>query len=324
MAVVVRFHEFGGPEVLRAEEEAVSAPGPGEVRLRQEAIGVNFIDLSQRSGQVVVPLPAILGSEAAGVVTEVGDEVTDVQIGDRVAYGGSAPGSYASDRVIAAELVVKLPVGIDSVTAAGAMSAGLTAGYLLRRMWPLKRGDAILLTAAAGSVGQITTQWAKALGLNVIGTVGSASKIEAATAAGCDHVLVHGVDDIAARVNKLTNGVGVAVAFDSVGAETFDASLASVRRRGLVVSFGSASGPVPAVDLLRLSAQGSVFISRPSMMDYVHDPVERASLTHELLGHLQSGLIKVDIRHSFPLADAAQAHRDIEARRTTGSVILTV
>ncbi|MFF0501861.1 quinone oxidoreductase family protein [Nocardia aobensis] len=301
---------------------SIPQPERGEARIRQDVIGVNYVDILQRSGRYPVQLPAGLGSEAAGVVTAVGPEVDGVAVGDRVAYGASAPGAYASERIVPADLLVKLPSGVDSSTAAGAMSAGLTAGYLLRRMWPLDAGDAILITAAAGSVGQIVAQWAKLLGLTVLGTVGSAAKVAAAEAAGCDYVLVHGQDDIEAQVRGLTDGDGVAVAYDSVGAATFDASLRSVKRRGLLVSFGAASGPVPAFELGRLAAQGSIYVSRPRLMDYLQDPAERSRLTTELLGHLATGRIAIAAHHRYQFIEAAQAHRDIEARKTTGSVLL--
>lgn len=322
MAEVVRFHERGGPDVLRLEKLDLPDPGPGEVRIRQLAVGVNFADTLQRAGRYPIPLPASPGSEAAGVVEAVGPDVTHLRPGDRVAYGGSAPGAYASERVLPAGIVVKLPDGIDFETAAGMMSAGLTAGYLLRRMWPLKAGDTILFLAAAGSVGQIAVQWAKALGLTVIGTVGSEEKAGVAKAAGCDHVIVHTTEDLTARVRELTDGQGVAVAYDSVGADTFTASLRSVRQRGLLVSFGASSGPPPALDTLELAMNGSLFVSRPGFDHYLSDPAERAELTTELTDHVQAGRIRVAVNHRYALADAAKAHADLEGRRTTGSLVL--
>lgn len=324
MATQVRFHETGGPDVLRPEEVDVPLPGPGEVRIRQVAVGVNFADTLQRGGRYPTPLPGCPGSEAAGVVDAVGADVTHLSPGDRVAYGGSAPGAYASERVLPADIVVKLSDGVSFETAAGMMSAGLTAGYLLRRMWPLKAGDTILFLAAAGGVGQIAVQWAKALDLTVIGTVGTKDKVEVARAAGCDHVIVHTDEDLASRVRELTGGQGVAVAYDSVGADTFTASLKSVRTRGLLVSFGAASGPVQALDVMDLALNGSLYLSRPGLPQYVADPAERAELTAELMGHVEAGRINIAVNHSYPLADAAKAHADLESRATTGSIILTV
>lgn len=323
MAQVVRFHEVGGPDVLRVEDVEVPDPGPREVRVRHVAIGVNFADLSQRAGRFPSQLPAGLGSEAAGIVEAVGEGVDVLQPGDRVAYGGSAPGSYASQRILPEDVVAKLPDEIDFETAAGMMSAGLTAGYLLRRVWPpIGAGDAILLTAAAGGVGQIAAQWAKALDLTVIGTVGSAHKVDAAKAAGCDHVLVQGSDDIAAQVRELTSGEGVAIAYDSVGADTFRSSMKSLKRRGMLVSFGAASGPPPAVELMDLAMGGSLYVTRPGLPDYLADPAERRSLTVELIDHVASGRIKIAVEHRYALSNVATAHRDIEARATTGSVVL--
>lgn len=324
MAKAVRFHAAGGPEVLVLEDVDVGAPGPGELRISQKAVGVNFADLNQRAGVFPSPLPSCPGSEAAGVVEAIGEGVAGFSVGDRVAYGASAPGSYATDRILPAGIVARLPDDIDFETAAGMMSAGLTAGYLIRRIWPsLKAGDPILFHAAAGGVGQIAVQWAKAVGLTVIATVGSQAKAAVAQAAGADHVLIQGEDDIAAAVRELTGGAGVAVAYDSVGKDTFEASLASVRRRGLLVLFGAASGPPPAINPMDLGIKGSLYVTRPGLPDYVADPAERASLTQELFELVESGRIKIAVNHRYPLADAARAHRDIQARRTTGSVILT-
>lgn len=325
MARVVRFHRTGGPEVLQLEHQQVREPRPGEVRIKQAAIGVNFADLSRRAGRLPVQPPAELGSEAAGVVDAVGDGVTGFEVGDRVAYGGSSPGSYASQRVVPAEIVTKLPAVIGFDTAAGMMSAGLTAGYLLRRVGPpLIAGDAILLTAAAGGVGQIAAQWAKALGLTVIGTVGRPEKIAIAEAAGCDHVLLQSTPNLADRVRELTGGQGVAVAYDSVGADSFTASMHSLRRRGVLVSFGAASGPPPAVDVTELGRAGSLYLTRPGLLDYIADPAERTALTEELLEHVCALRIEIAVAHRYRLEHVVAAHRDIEARRTTGSVVLEV
>ncbi|WP_066554655.1 quinone oxidoreductase family protein [Croceicoccus bisphenolivorans] len=323
MTKIVRFHETGGPEVLRVDEVPTAAPGAGEVLVRQKAIGVNFADLTMRKGGFPASLPACPGSEAAGVVEAVGKGVTNFAPGDRVTYGGSVPGAYASDRILPADLLVKLPDGISDETAAGMMSAGLTAGYLIRRIWPfLKPGDPILFHAAAGGVGQIAVQWAKAIGLTVIGTVGSQAKVETARAAGCDHVLINGEDDIAARVKELTGGAGVAVAYDSIGKDTCNGSLASLRRRGLLVLFGAASGPPPAINPMELAIKGSLYVSRPALHDYIADAEERETLVAELFDLVQQDKIRIAVNHRYALEDAATAHRDIEARATTGSVVL--
>jgi len=329
MARAIRFHEFGGPEVLKLDDVDMPRPGPGEVQIRQAAVGVNFADIAVRRGIFRVappPLPVCPGSEAAGIVEAVGTRVAHLRPGDRVAYGGSAPGAYASERNVPADIVVRLPDAIGFETAAGMMSAGLTAAFLLRRMWPLKAGDTILFTAAAGRVGHIAVQWAKALGLTVIGTVGSEKKVEIAKALGCDHVIVYPTADVSARVRELTGGAGVAVAYDSVGAETFASSLKSVRRRGLLVCFGGTSGGLPPpLNLMELGSNGSLFVSMPAYADYVgSDPVARAQLTAELMDHVASGRIKIGLNHKYALADAAKAHSDIENRLTTGSVVLLV
>src|SRR5215831_14116722 len=322
MAHAIRIHAHGGPESLRWEDIPVPDPGPGEERIRQRAIGVNFIDVYQRNGLYPVSLPAVLGNEAAGVVEGVGPDVTEVAVGDRVAYAG-LPGAYAEGRTVPAGRLVKLPDAISDELAAAIMLKGMTAEYLLRRTHRVSRGETIVFHAAAGGVGQIASQWAKALGATVIGTVGSEAKIGIARQHGCDHVLVTG-PDLAARVRELTGGVGADVVYDAVGKDTWEASLDSLRPRGLLVSFGNASGPVPAFQPLVLTMKGSLFLARPSLVHYVatrEELVASASAVFEAIG---SWVVRVDIRHRYALRDAARAHADLEGRRTTGPIVLTV
>jgi NADPH:quinone reductase-like Zn-dependent oxidoreductase len=292
--------------------------------VRHVAVGLNFADTYFRTGLYPAPLPAGMGVEASGLVEAVGSGVTRVAPGDRVAYTGSPLGAYATARVMPAAHLVKLPDGIPSETAAGMMMRGLTSAYLMRRIWPLKAGDTILLHAAAGGVGLIVSQWAKLLGLTVIGTVGSEAKAEIARAHGCDHIVFYRREDVAARVREITGGAGVPVALDSVGKDTFAGSLASLRRRGLLVNFGTASGPVQNVDLLQLAIHGSAYVTRPALADYIADPAERAELAGELFDHVGAGRIRIDVNQRYALADAAQAHRDLEGRKTTGSSIFVV
>jgi len=320
MAHAIRIHEHGGPDVLRWEEVAVPDPGPREVRIRQRAVGVNFIDVYQRSGLYPLPLPAILGNEAAGVVDAVGPGVTDLKVGDRVAYGG-LPGAYADARTMPADRLVKLPDGIGDELAAAIMLKGMTAEYLLRRTHRVAPGETVVFHAAAGGVGQIACQWAKALGATVIGTVGSAAKVEVARQHGCDHVLLTG-PDLAARVRELTRGIGAHVVYDGVGKDTWDASLDSLRPRGMMVSFGNASGPVPAFQPLVLTMKGSLFLTRPSLVHYVATREELVASAAAVFEVIRSGAVRVDVRHKYPLAEAARTHTDLEGRRTTGPVVL--
>ena len=320
MARAIRIHESGGPDVLRWEDVPVPDPGPGEARIRQRAIGVNFIDVYQRNGLYPVPLPAVLGNEAAGVVDAVGPNVTDLKVGDRVAYAG-LPGAYAQARTVPAERLVKLPAGIGDELAAAIMLKGMTAEYLLRRTHPVVPGETVVFHAAAGGVGQIACQWAKALGATVIGTVGSAAKIDVARQHGCDHVLVTG-PDLAARVRELTDGAGAHVVYDGVGKDTWEASLDSLRPRGMMVSFGNASGPVPAFLPLVLTMKGSLFLTRPSLAHYVATREELAASAAAVFEAIRSGAVRVEVRHRYPLAEAARAHTDLEGRRTTGPVVL--
>lgn len=326
MAMAIRMHRTGGPEVLQLEEMPVGNPGPGQVRIRHEAVGINFADTYFRSGVYPVPLPAGLGVEAAGVVVEVGDGVGTLKPGDRVTYTGflNTLGAYCTERLVPAAPLIRLPDGISCETAAAMTMRGLTTAYLLRRIWPLASGETILLHAAAGGVGLILAQWAKLLGLRVIGTVSSDAKAEVARAHGCAHVIVYGREDVASRVREITGGVGVAVVYDSVGKDTFAASLNSLRRRGLLVCVGTASGPVPPIDAMQLAAKGSLYVTRPALADYIADPAEKAALAAELFDHVGSGRIKVEIHQRYHLEDAVQAHRDLESRRTTGSSVFVI
>jgi NADPH2:quinone reductase len=289
--------------------------------VRHHAIGVNFVDVYFRTGLYPAPLPVGLGVEGAGVVEAVGDGVANVAVGDRVSYAGGPLGAYSTERVLPAASLIPLPDAISFETAAASTLRGLTAAYLLRRIHPLKAGDTVLLHAAAGGVGLIFAQWAKLLGINVIGTVSTEEKAEIARAHGVRDVIFYRRENVAERVRELTGGEGVPVVFDSVGKDTFEGSLASLRRRGLLVVFGTASG-VPSLDVSQLGAAGSVFLTRPGLEDYIADPAERDALTDEYFGHVTSGRIGVTIGQRYALKDAAEAHRDLEAGRTTGSTIL--
>ena len=322
MPHAIRVHEIGGPEVLKWEEVEVGEPGPGEIRLRQEAAGVNFIDVYHRTGLYPQPLPFIPGVEGAGVVEAIGSEVTSMQVGDRVAYGGPV-GGYAEVRLIPADRVVKLPDGISAEAAAAMMLKGMTAEMLLRRVYPVKPGDAILVHAAAGGVGLILCQWAKALGATVIGTVGSDEKADLARAHGCDHPIVYTRQDFVAEVERITDGAKVAVVYDGVGRDTFMKSLDCLARRGMMASFGNSSGPVDPFDALLLARKGSLFLTRPTLYDYTLDPADLQLSAHALFDVVESGKVKIEIGQRFPLKDAAEAHRALEGRRTSGSTVLT-
>jgi len=323
MPHAVQIHELGGPEVLKWEEVVVGYPGPGEVRLRQEAAGVNFIDVYHRTGLYPQPLPFIPGVEGAGVVEVVGSDVTSVQVGDRVAYGGPI-GGYAEVRLIPAERVVKLPDGISAEAAAAMMLKGMTAEMLLKRVYPVKAGDTILVHAAAGGVGLILCQWAKALGATVIGTVGSDEKAELAHAHGCDHPIIYTRQDFVTEVERITGGAKVAVVYDGVGRDTFMKSLDCLARRGMMASFGNASGPVDPFDALLLARKGSLFLTRPTLYDYTLDPADLQLSARALFDVVESGKVKIEIGQRFALADAAEAHRALEARKTSGSTVLTI
>jgi NADPH:quinone reductase-like Zn-dependent oxidoreductase len=320
----VRFYEAGGPDVLRWEEAKVGKPGPGEALVRHVAVGLNFADTYFRSGYYPVTLPSGIGVEASGVVEEVGSGVTHVAPGDRVAYTGSPLGAYSTARVMPAGVLVKLPETIAFETAAAMMMRGLTTSYLLRRIYPLKAGDTVLLHAAAGGVGLIFCQWAKLLGIRVIGTVSTEEKGAIARDHGCDHIIYYTREDVPKRVRELTDGVGVSVVYDSVGKDTVPGSLDSLKRRGLLVCFGTSSGPIPLIDPFQTMMKGSLFVTRPALADYLADPADRAELAGELFGHVGSGRIKIEINQTYALSDAARAHRDLEARKTTGSSIFVI
>jgi NADPH:quinone reductase len=319
----IRIECTGGPEVLRRVEQAVGEPGPGEVRVRHHAVGVNYIDTYHRSGLYPVPLPSGLGSEAAGVVEAVGDGVTHVSVGDHVAYAGGPLGAYAEARVMPAAPLLKLPDGIGFDTAAAMLLKGLTAQYLLRRTFVVQPGQTILLHAAAGGVGLIAAQWASALGATVIGTVGSDDKIELARANGCAHVIQYRRENVVERVRALTGDRGVPVVYDGVGKDTFFTSLDCLAQRGLLVSYGNASGAVPPFALLELSNRGSLYVTRPTLAHYVATREALEAAAAELFDVVGRGAVRVHVAQRYPLAEAAQAHADLQARRTTGSIVLT-
>ncbi|MEV4649570.1 quinone oxidoreductase [Saccharopolyspora sp. NPDC049357] len=324
MAKAIRFYETGGPEVLKWESVEVGEPGPGEVRIRHEAVGLNFADTYFRTGLYPAQLPAGMGVEAAGVVEAVGTGVGGFAEGDRVTYTGSPLGAYSTERIMPAEHLIALPDEIEFESAAAMTMRGLTASYLLRRIHPpLKSGDTVLLHAAAGGVGLIFCQWAKLLGINVIGTVSSDEKAAVARAHGCDHVIVYTREDVAGRVRELTDGAGVPVVYDSIGASTFEASLDSLARRGLVVAFGTASGPIPPIDAMQLAVKGSLFVTRPALADYIADPAERAELTGELFAHVAAGDIKIEINQHYALEEAEKAHHDLESGISIGSSVFS-
>ena len=321
MATVVRVHRHGGPEVLEVEEAAAPAPAAGEILVRQRAVGLNFIDVYHRSGLYPLPLPAVLGREAAGVVEALGEGVDAFRAGDRVAYPLSA-GAYADLRTIPAARAVRLPDGIDEVTAAAMMLKGTTVEYLLERCFPVRAGQTILFHAAAGGVGLIACQWARALGVEVIGTVSTEEKAALAADHGCAHPVIAGREDIAARVREITGGAGVPVAYDSVGAATFEASLASLAPRGMLVSFGQSSGPVAAFDPVRLARGGSLFYTRPGLVDYIATGAELRASAGRLFEMVAGGKVAIRVNHRWPLAEIREAHRALEGRRTTGSSVL--
>ena len=322
MATAIVMRETGGPEVLRVEEVEVPPPAEGEVQVRHTAIGLNFIDVYDRTGLYPVALPAVPGREAAGVVMAIGRKTKGFRVGERVAYALPIPGAYTGQRNVSAARVVKLPKGVKDETAAAIMLKGLTAHYLLRRTYRVKRGDWVLVHAAAGGVGLLLTQWARALGARVIGVVGSTEKAALAKQHGCHHTLLSGRDDIVAGVKALTKGVGVHVVYDSVGKDTFFESLDSLRPLGMMVTYGNASGPPPAISPLELAKRGSLFLTRPSLFVHVSAPADYAAAARELFAMVTKKKVRVRIGQRYALAEAAQAHRDLEARRTTGSTVL--
>ena len=322
MAHAIRIHTHGGPEALQWDEVAVGDPGPGEVRLRQSAVGLNYIDTYHRTGHYKVPsLPAVIGMEGAGTVEAVGSGVTDLKPGDRVAYA-TALGSYAEERLIAADRLVKLPPGIDEKTAAAMMLQGMTVRYLLCETYPCTDKTVMLFHAAAGGVGLIACQWARAIGATMIGTVGSAEKAVLAKEHGCTHVINYHTEDFVARVKEITQGEGCDVVYDSVGKDTFPSSLDCLKPKGMWVSFGSSSGPVPPFDIAVLSAKGSLYATRPTLMTYTARRADLLANAADLFGMVEKGAVKIVVNHTYPLREAAAAHRDLEARKTTGSVVL--
>jgi NADPH2:quinone reductase len=323
MSYAIRVHETGGPEVFKWEEAEVGDPGPGEVRLRQEAAGLNYIDVYHRTGLYQQPLPFTPGVEGAGVVEALGEGVERLKIGDRVAYAGPI-GGYAEERLIAADKLVKLPDSISTEQAGAMLLQGMTAHMLLRSVHRVEPGETILVHAAAGGVGLIVCQWAKALGATVIGTVGSEEKAELARAHGCDHPIVYTRQDFVAEVDRITNRAKLRVVYDSIGKDTFQQSLDCLAPKGLMVSFGNASGPVPPVEPGLLAQKGSLFLTRPTLFTYTATQPELAAAASELFDVVASGKVKVEVKQRFALRDAADAHRALEARQTTGSTVLTV
>lgn len=324
MTHAIRIYTHGSPDVLKWEQTAVPHPQAGEALIRQTAVGVNFIDTYHRSGAYPIALPSGLGVEAAGVVEAIGDDVSEVRPGDRVAYAGGPLGAYAEARILPASLLVPLPATVSDQQAASSLLRGLTARYLLRQTFPVKHGDAILVHAAAGGVGLILCQWAKALGATVIGTVGGDSKVELARANGCDHVAIYGRDSFVDLARQATNGRGVDVVYDGVGQTTFFDSLDCLRPRGMMALFGASSGPVPPIDLQILAKKGSLFVTRPTLFNHVATRPELLESAEDYFAALADGSVKLTIGQSFPLAAAAEAHRALESRATTGSTVLVV
>jgi NADPH2:quinone reductase len=322
MTHAIRIHQTGGPDMLRWEVVELPAPAAGEVRLRHTAIGVNFVDTYFRTGLYPTKLPAVLGSEAAGVIEELGEGVTGFAKGDRVAYATGPLGAYSEARNIPAAHLVKLPDAIDDVTAAASMLKGMTAQYLARRTHAIQKGETILVHAAAGGVGLILCQWAKHLGATVIGAVGSEEKAKLAREHGCEHVVFYRTEDVPKRVRELTNGAGVPVVYDSVGKDTFAASLDCLKPRGLLVTFGQSSGPVPPFDPRVLAHKGSLFLTRPMLADYVRARPELEATARELFDVIAAGVVKIMAAQTYPLRDAERAHRDLEARKTKASTVL--
>jgi NADPH2:quinone reductase len=322
MTKAIRFHETGGPEVLRFEDVEVGKPAPDEAQVRHTAIGLNFIDVYDRTGLYPTTLPSGVGREAAGVVTAVGRKAKGLRVGDRVAYFLPKPGAACELSNVPADRLVKIPKGISDQQAAAIMMKGLTAHYLIRRTYRVAKGDYILVHAAAGGVGLLLCQWAKSLGAKVIGVVGSQSKADLARKNGCRHVLLLGQDDIVARVKEITRGEGAAVVYDSVGKDVFMLSLDCIRRLGMMVTFGNASGPVPPIAPLELSKRGSLFLTRPTLFHYTANREELESAAKELFAAVKSKKVKVHIGQTYPLAEAAKAYEDLEARRTTGATVL--
>jgi NADPH2:quinone reductase len=324
MTHAIRIHETGGPEVMKWEEVEVGKPGEGELRITHKAVGLNYIDVYHRTGLYPLELPSGIGLEASGVVEEVGPGVEEFQPGDRVAYAHPPIGAYCEARVLPAEHVVKLPESIDDDTAAAMMLQGLTVHYLIRRTYRVKQGETVLFHAAAGGVGQIACQWLKALGVTTIGTVGSAEKAEIAKSLGCTHTINYREEDVVARVKEITGGAGVPVVYDSVGKDTFEKSLDCLSPLGMMVLFGSSSGPVSELNTGLLAQKGSLFLTRPTLMTYTAKRSDLIAGANELFEVVGSGAVKININQRYALKDAVQAHKDLEARKTTGSTIFEV
>jgi len=322
MSHAIRIHAYGGPEVMQWERFDPGEPGRGEALIRQTAIGLNFIDVYERTGLYPNALPGGLGREGAGVVESLGPGVRGLSVGDRVAYAAAQPGAYAQRRCLAAERLVRIPEGVSDRLAAAAMLKGLTAQFLLRRTYRVRKGDTVVVHAAAGGVGLIASQWARHLGATVIGVVGSEAKAQIARQHGCHHALVLGRDDLAAKVRDITGGQGADVVYDSVGKDTFFASLDCLRPLGLMVSYGNASGPVPPFQPLELARRGSLFLTRPTLFHYTARRADLTSAARELFEVIGSGVVRIEIGQTYALQDVAQAHRDLEARRTVGSTVL--
>jgi NADPH2:quinone reductase len=322
MSNAIRIHAFGGPEVMQWQPCDPGEPGPGEALVRQTAVGLNFIDVYERTGLYPNALPTGLGREGAGAIEALGPGVRGLAVGDRVAYVSAQPGAYAQHRVVAADRLVKIPDGVSDRLAAAAMLKGLTAQFLLRRTHRVKKGDTVVVHAASGGVGLIASQWARHLGATVIGVVGSDAKAVIARAHGCHHALVLGRDDLAARVREISGGRGADVVYDSIGKDTFFASLDSLRPLGLMVTYGNASGPVPAIQPLELAKRGSLFLTRPTLFHYIVRRTELVRAARELFDVIGRGVVRIEIGQTHALTDVAQAHRDLEARRTVGSTVL--
>ena len=322
MTKAIRFHKTGGPEVLQLDDITVPDPGPNQARIRHTAIGVNFIDTYQRGGLYPMQFPCVAGNEGAGVVEAVGPGVTMVKPGDRVAYTGAPPGSYAEARLFAADRLVRIPEGVSDEQAASMMLKGMTVWYLIHRTYAVKPGETVLWHAAAGGVGLIACQWLKAMGVTVIGTAGSDEKAALARAHGCDHVIVYTRENFVERVKAITGGKGVPVVYDSVGKTTWEGSLDCLRPLGLMASFGNASGAVPPINVGILAQKGSLFLTRPTLFTYIAARADLDAAAAALFGVVRSGKVKIEVTGRYPLADAAQAHRDLEGRKTTGSIVL--
>lgn len=322
MTKAIRIHKTGGPDVLQWDDVDVPAPKEGEARIKHTAIGLNYIDTYHRSGLYPLPLPTVIGSEGAGVVEAVGPGVTDLKAGDRVAYGNAPIGSYAESRLIPAGRLVKLPAGISDQQAASMMLKGMTSQYLIRRTYVVKKGDTILVHAAAGGVGLIICQWAKHLGATVIGTVGSAEKAKLAAAHGADHTILYRDTDFVAKVKEITKGAGVPVVYDGVGKDTFMPSLDCLSPRGLMASFGNASGAVPPINIGVLAAKGSLYVTRPTLATHVASRADLLATANDLFDVVSKGIVKIEVNQTYALKDAQTAHIDLEARKTTGSTVL--